>query len=155
MLFPGWTDVKVRLDASVKTLIWSVIATGATVVAAALLCAALFIWIDGHLGPIWACLVLGGVFLLVVCIAVAAMISIRRRQARMLPVRSRSAAALNQGVATLLRDPAVLNSVLQVTRMRGLKRAMPLAVLAAFLVGVALSRSASRDGEDSKSTSSN
>lgn len=155
MLFPGWTDVKVRLDAGVKTLIWSVIATGAAVVAVALLCAALFIWIDGHLGPIWACLVLGGVFLLVVCIAALAIVLIRRRQARMLAVSSQSAAALNQGGTTLLRDPTVLNLVLQVARMLGLKRAIPLAVLGALLVGVALSRSASRDGDASKSPSSN
>jgi len=148
VLFPGWTEVKLRLDAGVKTLIWSVIATSAAVVAVALLCAALFIWIDGYLGPIWACLLLGGVFLLVVGMAAVAIVLIRRRQARILAVRKQSA-------ATLLRDPAVVNLVLQVGRTLGLRRAIPLAVLGAFLVGVVLSRSASRDGDASKSSSTN
>jgi hypothetical protein len=146
VLFPGWTEVKVRLDAGVKTLIWSAIATGAAVVAIGLLCAALFIWIDGLFGAIWACLALGGVFLLVVCIATVAIVSIRRRQARMLAVRKQSA-------ATIFRDPAVLTLALQVGRTLGLKRAIPLGLLAAFLVGIVLSRPASRDGAASKADS--
>ena len=146
MLLPGWTDVKVRFDAGVKTLIWGVIAISAAVVAVGLLCAALFIWIDARFGPIWACVALAGAFLFVVCIAGAAIASIRRRQARMLAVRKQSA-------ATLLRDPAILTLALQVGRTLGFKRAIPLAVLGAFLVGVVLSRSASRNSEASLSDS--
>ena len=143
MLFPGWTEVRVRLDAGMKTLIWSLIATSAAVVAIGLLCAALFIWIDGHFGPIWACLALGGVFLLVAGIALVVIGSIRRRQARMLAARKQSA-------ATLLRDPAVLTLALQIGRTLGLKRAIPLALLGAFVVGIVLSRPTSRDGGASK-----
>jgi hypothetical protein len=143
---PGWTQVKGRFDAGVKALIWGVIATSAAVAAMGLLCAALFIWIDGRFGPIWACVALAGVFLLVVCIAITAIVSIRRRQARMLAVRKQSA-------ATLLRDPEVLTLALQVGRTLGFKRALPLALLGAFLVGVVLSRSASRNREASPSDS--
>jgi hypothetical protein len=143
---PGWTEVKGRLDAGVKALIWGVIAASAAAAAVGLLCAALFIWIDGRFGPIWACVALAGVFLLVVCIAIAVIVSIRRRQARMLAVRRQSA-------ATLLRDPEVLTLALQVGRTLGFKRALPLALLGAFLVGVVLSRSASRDRKASPSDS--
>ena len=146
MLLPGWTELKVRLDAGVKAVIWGVIATSAGVVAIGLLCAALFIWIDGRFGPIWACVALAGAFLLVVCIATAAIVSIRRRQARVLTARKQSA-------ATLLRDPAVLTLALQVGRTLGFKRVIPLALLGAFVVGVVLSRSASRDREASSSDS--
>jgi hypothetical protein len=139
---PGWTEVKGRLDAGVKALIWGAIATSAAVAAVGLLCAALFIWIDGRFGPIWACVALAGAFLLVVCIAIAVMISIRRRQARMLAVRKQSA-------ATLLRDPEMLTLALQVSRTLGLKRVLPLALVGAFLVGIALSRSAARNREAS------
>jgi hypothetical protein len=144
VLLPGWTEVKVRLDAGVKALIWGVVATSAAVVAVGLLCAALFIWIDGRFGPIWACIALAGAFLLVVCIATAAIVSIRRRQARVLAARKQSA-------ATLLRDPAVLTMALQVGRTLGFKRAIPLALIGAFLVGVVLSRSAARDRQASPS----
>jgi hypothetical protein len=143
---PGWTEVKVRLDAGRKTLIWVVVAIGAASVAVGLLCAALFIWMDEHFGPIWACLTLAGAFLLVVCIAVSAIVSIRRRQARILAVRKQSA-------ATLLRDPTVLSIALQVGRTLGFKRAIPLALVGAFLVGMVLSRSAPRDGGASQSAS--
>jgi len=143
---PGWTEVKLRLDAGRKTLIWVVVAVGAAAVAVGLLCAALFIWIDERFGPIWACLTLAAAFLLVVCIAAAAIVSIRRRQARILAVRKQSA-------ATLLRDPTVLSIALQVGRTLGFKRAIPLALVGAFLVGMVLSRSAPRDGGASQSAS--
>src|SRR5262249_19743572 len=105
---------------------------GAAVVAVGLLCAALFIWVGGNLGPIWACLALAGAFLLVVLIATAAIVAIRRRQARVLAVRRQSA-------ATLLRDPTVLTLALQVGRTLGFKRVIPVALLGAFLVGMVLS----------------
>ena len=146
MQFPGWTEVKLRLDAGRKTLIWAVVAMGAAVVAVGLLCAALFIWIDEHFGPIWACLALAGAFLLVVAVATAAIVAIRRRQARVLAVRKQSA-------ATLLRDPTVLTLALQVGRTLGFKRVIPVALLGAFLVGMVLSRSGARDGGDSQSDS--
>ena len=144
MQFPGWTEVKLRLDAGAKTLIWGAVATIAAVVAVGLLCAALFIWIDERFGPIWACFALAGVFLLVVCVAAVAIVAIRRRQARILAVRKQSA-------ATLLRDPAVLTLALQVGRTLGFRRAIPLALLGAFLVGVVLSRSAARNASQSAS----
>ena len=146
MLFPGWTEVKVRFDAGMKALIWSMIATTAAVVAVGLLCAALFIAIDERFGPIWACIVLAGVFLFVVCIATAAIVSIRRRRERMLAVRKQSA-------APLLRDPAVLSLALQMGRTLGFKRAIPLVLVGAFLVGMVLSRAASRDSDASQSDS--
>jgi hypothetical protein len=129
-----------------KALIWGVIAASAAAVAVGLLCAALFIWIDGWYGPIWACIVLAGAFLLVVCIAAAAIASIRRRRARVLAVRQQSA-------PPLLRDPAVLSLALQMGRTLGFKRAIPLVLVGAFLVGVVLSRSASRDSDASQSDS--
>jgi hypothetical protein len=143
---PGWTEFKGRLDAGMKALIWVAIATSAAAAAVGLLCAALFIWIDGRFGPIWACVALAGGFLLVVCIAIAVIVSIRRRQARMLAIRKQSA-------ATLLRDPEILTLALQVSRTLGLKRALPLVLVGAFLVGVVLSRSAARNREASPSDS--
>lgn len=146
MPLPGWPEVKGRLDAGVKAFIWGVVAASAAAAAVGLLCAALFIWIDGRFGPIWACVALAGVFLLVVGIAIAVIVAIRRRQARRLAVRKQSA-------ATLLRDPEVLTLALQVGRTLGFKRALPLALLGAFLVGVVLSRSASRERKASPSDS--
>jgi hypothetical protein len=52
-----------------------------------------------------------------------------------------------------LRDPAVLSLALQMGRTLGFKRAIPLVLVGAFLVGVVLSRSASRDSDASQSDS--
>lgn len=140
-MFPGWTEVRARLDAGMKTLILSVVAASAAVAVVGLWCAALFIWVDGRFGATVACLVLGGVFFLTVCIAVVAIVLIRRRQARILAARKPSPAT------NLLGDPAVLNLALQVGRALGPKRAIPLALLGAFLVSIVLTRSASGDSE--------
>jgi heme/copper-type cytochrome/quinol oxidase subunit 2 len=136
-VLPGVRDLKERLDAAVKTSAWSVVAAAAALTMLGFLCAALFLYLQDSHGPIVACLILAGVFLLVVLIAIAVIVLLRRRQAR-------ARAQANQAAAHWLRDPVVITTALQVARTLGFRRAAPVLLLGAFMMGLMLSRTAAK-----------
>ena len=137
-MLPGVRDLKERLDAAVKTSAWSAVAVAAALTMLGFLCAALFLYLQNWRGPIVACLILAGAFLLVALIAIAAIALLRQRQARL----ARARAQANQAAGQWLRDPVVLTTALQVARTLGLRRAAPLLLVGAFVVGLVLSRTA-------------
>ena len=137
-MLPGVRDLKERLDAAVKTSAWSAVAGAAALTMLGFLCAALFLYLQNWRGPIVACLILAGVFLLVVLIAIVAIALLRQRQARL----ARARAQANQAAGQWLRDPVVITAALQVARTLGLRRAAPLLLVGAFVVGLVLSRTA-------------
>ena len=140
-MLPGVRDLKERLDAAVKTSAWSAVAAAAGLVMLGFLCAALFLYLQDWRGPIVACLLLAGAFLLVVLIAISAIAIVRQRQARL----ARARAIANQAAASQwLRDPMVVTTALQVARTLGLRRAAPVLLLGAFVVGLVLSRTAAK-----------
>ncbi len=141
-MLPAVRDLKERLDAAVKTSAWSVVAGLAALVMLGFLCAALFLYLQDWRGPIVACLILAGAFLLVVLIAVAAIALVRQRQARLARVRAEA----NRATGQWLRDPVVMTTALQVARTLGLRRAAPVLLLGAFVVGLVLSRTAAKTG---------
>ena len=136
-MLPGLASVKQSIDAAMRTALWGVVGAGAAVVTAGFLCAALFIWIDDRQGAIAACLVLGGVFMLMAIISMIAMVMIRKRQAELAALRAQSAAAW--------RDRSLIAAGLEVGRALGYTRVGPLLLLGAFVIGLALSRPR-RDG---------
>jgi Putative Actinobacterial Holin-X, holin superfamily III len=140
-VFPIVRDVKERIDTAVKMTGWCVIAGAAALVMLGFFCAALFLWIVERNGPIVACLVLGGVFLLIMIIAAIALANVRRRRAQ----RARLARA--NASAQWWRDPAVIATGLQVGRTLGAGRALPLVLLGAFALGLVLSRPGGRSGK--------
>src|SRR6266487_3128333 len=139
-LLPGVRDLKERLDAAMKTGAWSTVAGVAALVMLGFLCAALFLYLQNWRGSIVACLILAGAFLLVVPIAAIALV--RRRQAQL----ARARAQANQAAGQWLRDPVVVTTALQVARALGLRRAAPVLLLGAFVVGLVLSRTAAKAG---------
>jgi len=141
-LLPGVRDLKERLDAAMKTGAWSTVAGVAALVMLGFLCAALFLYLQNWRGSIVACLILAGAFLLVVLIAIAAIALVRRRQAQL----ARARAQANQAAGQWLRDPVVVTTALQVARALGLRRAAPVLLLGAFVVGLVLSRTAAKAG---------
>jgi heme/copper-type cytochrome/quinol oxidase subunit 2 len=139
-VLPGVRDLRERLDAAVKTSAWSVVAAAAALTMLGFLCAALFLYLQDSRGPIIACLILAGVFLLVVLIAIAVIVLLRQRQAR----QARARAQANQAAAHWLRDPVVITTALQVARTLGFRRAAPVLLLGAFMMGLMLSRTAAK-----------
>jgi type VI protein secretion system component VasK len=140
-VLPGVRDLKERLDAAVKTSAWSAVAGLAALIMLGFLCAALFLYLQDWRGPIVACLILAGGFLVVVLIAVTAIALVRQRQARLARARAQQA---NQAAGQWLRDPVVMTTALQVARTLGLRRAAPVLLLGAFVVGLVLSRTAAK-----------
>jgi protein-S-isoprenylcysteine O-methyltransferase Ste14 len=139
-VLPGVRDLRERLDAAVKTSAWSAVAAAAALVMLGFLSAALFLYLQNWRGPIVACLILAGAFLLVILIAVAAIALVRQRQARL----ARARAQANQAAGQWLRDPMVVATALQVARTLGLRRAAPVLLLGAFVVGLLLSRTSAK-----------
>lgn len=141
-MLPAVRDLKERLDAALKTSAWSAVAGLAALVMLGFLCAALFLYLQHWRGAIVACLILAGAFLLVVLIAVAAIAVVRQRQERL----ARARAEANRAAGQWLRDPVVMTTALQVARTLGLRRAAPVLLLGAFIVGLVLSRTAAKTG---------
>jgi len=141
-VLPAVRDLKERLDAALKTSAWSAVAGLAALVMLGFLCAALFLYLQHWRGAIVACLILAGAFLLVVLIAVAAIALVRQRQERL----ARARAEANRAAGQWLRDPVVMTTALQVARTLGLRRAAPVLLLGAFIVGLVLSRTAAKTG---------
>jgi MFS family permease len=139
-VLPGVRDLKERLDAAVKTSAWSAVAVAAALTMLGFLCAALFLYLQNWRGSIVACLILAGAFLLVVLIAIVAIALLRQRQARL----ARARAQANQAAGQWLRDPVVVTTALQLARTLGLRRAAPMLLLGAFVVGLVLSRTAAK-----------
>jgi hypothetical protein len=130
-------DLRRRISATVQSAACSAVAAVAALVMAAFLCAALFVWVESLLGRLIACLVLAGLFLLLAIIVALVGAGIRRAEARRAQLRAES-------LVWMWRDPAVISAGLRLGRTLGLRRAAPLAIIAAFVIGVLLSRSARR-----------
>jgi hypothetical protein len=140
-VLPVVRDVKDRIDAAMKATGWCAIAGAAALVMLGFFCAALFLWMAERNGPIVACPVLGGIFLLIMIIAAIAFANLRRRRVQ----RARLARA--NAAAQWWRDPAVIATGLQIARTLGIGRTLPLVLLGAFAMGLVLSRPGARSGE--------
>jgi hypothetical protein len=130
-------DLKQRIGAVVQSAVWTGLAGVFGLVMAGFLCAALFVWIQSLWGGLAACLLLAGLFLLLAIGSLLIAGGIRRAEARRAALRA-------QSMAVMWRDPAVISAGLRLGRQLGLKRAAPLALLGAFVIGLVMSRSARR-----------
>ena len=113
----------------------------ALLVAAGFLCAAAFVVVLQSYGPVVACLVLAGIFILVAIIA-GVIYAIRKRQMEA-RARERRARAPH-----LLADPLVLTTGLQLVRTIGLKRLIPLIAIGGVALGLLATRTAAQDAQD-------
>jgi uncharacterized membrane protein len=110
----------------------------ALVIAAGFLFAAAFVVVSEHYGPLVACLVLTGIFLLFAVIA-GIIYAVRKHQDQE-RARQRRAKA-----AQLLADPLVVTTGLQVVRAIGLKRLIPLLAVGGVAIGYFMTRGAAQD----------
>lgn len=113
------------------------VAMGVTVlIALAFLCAAFFVWVQQTYGPIWACLACAALFVVVALIAAALYVT-RKRQMRLRAEEMARAAR-----QSLLTNPAMLATGLQLVRAIGVKRLVPILALGGLALGLMASRSA-------------
>ena len=113
----------------------------ALLIAAGFLCAAAFVVVLESYGPVAACLVLAGVFILIAAIA-GVIYGVRKRQIASRARRQRARAT------NLLADPLVLTTGLQLARSIGLKRLIPLLAIGGVALGFFATRATAQDAQD-------
>jgi hypothetical protein len=111
----------------------------ALLIAGVFLCAAGFIAIAREYGSIYACLAGAALFLVVALVVLA----IHGEQKRRAEVRRKEAAKRTS--QSILTDPALLATGLQLVRVVGIKRLLPVVVLGGLVLGLMASR---RDHSD-------
>jgi membrane protein YdbS with pleckstrin-like domain len=113
------------------------VAMGVTLlIALAFLCAAFFVWVQQTYGPIWACVACAALFVVVALIAAALYVT-RKRQMRLRAEEMARAAR-----QSLLTNPAMLATGLQLVRAIGVKRLVPILAIGGLALGLMASRSA-------------
>jgi hypothetical protein len=100
----------------------------------AFLCAAAFVAVLDRYGPIVACLAGAAVFFIVALVA-SGIYLVRKRQ-----LRAQAAARAKATTHSLLTDPALLATGLQIVRLVGVKRLIPLLAVGGLALGLLASR---------------
>ncbi|HVX79718.1 MAG TPA: hypothetical protein VHB49_26590 [Bradyrhizobium sp.] len=118
------------------------IAALALLVAASFLCAAAFVFVLQKYGPVEACLA-GAAFFFVITLIVAAIYVVRKNQAK-----ARAAAAAKAAAQSPLADPMLAALAIQLIRVVGVKRVIPLLAVGGLALGLLAGRSAARQSRD-------
>lgn len=136
-------DLKAGAGARMRLTELRLWATGALIVALLFLCAAGFIAIEETYGAVEACLACAALFVVIALVVIAVRSEFKRRDdAR------RAEAAKRAAQQSLLTDPALLAAGLQLARVIGVKRLLPVVVLGGLALGLMASRSAASPTDD-------
>ncbi|WP_028138510.1 hypothetical protein [Bradyrhizobium japonicum] len=109
------------------------------------LCAAAFISVLNNYGPVQACLAGAGVFFLLTLAAAVSYWAYKRelrKQAQIAAERAAKAAA-----SSMLADPMLLATGLQIVRAIGVKRLLPILAIGGVALGILASRAAGMSDE--------
>lgn len=134
-MFQRWIDdFKAESSVVVRLSALATAAGVALVITTAFLCAALFVLVHQHYGAIYACL--AGAALFFVLTLVSAVCYWATKRSRRIKTAEDAKAAAKSTAKTLLNDPATLAIALQVTRMIGVKRLLPLLAIGGVALGI-------------------
>lgn len=137
MLAGPLAELKARLDVSLRAAAWGAVAALAGVVAMLFFCIALFAWLAQQYGSITAGLVIGGIFLLITLTTGVVCMTVRRKRVK---TRASEAAA----GSNCWQDPALLLTGLQIARMIGVRRLLPIAIVGGIAAGLLSSQKSSK-----------
>lgn len=129
MLAGPLADFKARFNLSLRAAAWGAVAALAGAVAMLFFCISLFAWLAQQYGSITAGLVLGGIFLLIMLTTGITCIMIRRKRLRS---QAREAATGSKW----WQDPALVLTGLEITRMIGVRRLVPIAIVGGIAAGL-------------------
>jgi hypothetical protein len=105
----------------------------------AFLCAAAFVAVLNRYGPVEACFAGAAIFF--ICTLIAAVIYlVRKRQ-----IEERAAARAKAAANSLLADPALLATGIQLVRLVGVKRLVPILAIGGLALGLMAARSQAGD----------
>lgn len=144
-MFQRWIDdFKTNTSTTLRLSALVVINIVALAIALVFLCAAGFIYISREYGSIYACLAGAALFLVVALVVLA----IHGEQKRRAEARRKEAA--KRASQSILTDPAMLATGLQLARVIGIKRLLPVIALGGLALGLMASRrdNSSDEAED-------
>jgi len=127
-------DLKAKVNSALRLTSLAAVAAAALLIALGFLCAAAFIFLLDRYGAVQACLAGAGLFFIVTLIAAIAYIVRKRR------IEARAAARTKSAAQSLLADPAMLGTAVQVIRLVGVKRLLPILALGGLAFGLMASR---------------
>ncbi|QPF84193.1 hypothetical protein IC762_32010 [Bradyrhizobium genosp. L] len=107
----------------------------------AFLCAAAFVFVLQHYGPVEACLAGAALFFVVTLIA-AGVYATRKRE-----MRRRAERAAKATAAAAFADPVMIATGLQIIRAIGVKRLIPILAIGGLALGLMASRGAAGSSE--------
>ena len=134
-MFQRWIDdFKTNTATTVRLSALVVVNAVALAIALIFLCAAGFIYLSREYGSIYACLAGAALFLAVALVVLAIHGEMKRRA----EVRRKEAA--RRASQSILSDPALLATGLQLARVIGVKRLLPVIVLGGLALGLMAAR---------------
>ncbi|PSO21177.1 hypothetical protein [Bradyrhizobium sp. MOS003] len=107
------------------------------------LCAAAFISVLNKYGPVQACLAGAGVFFLLTLAAVVSYWAYKRELRKQAQIAAERAA--KSSAQTMLADPMLLATGLQIVRAIGVKRLLPILAIGGVALGIMASRAGAPD----------
>jgi hypothetical protein len=139
MLQRFFDDLKSSAGSAVRQVSLAAIAAICLFITIAFLCGAAFVAVLNRYGPTEACLAGAAVFFVVTLIAAGTYL-VRKRQ-----IEARAAARAQAAARSLFTDPAVLASGIQIARLLGIKRLVPILAIGGLALGLMASRSQAAD----------
>lgn len=145
-MFQRWIDdFKDSIASALRLGSLAAAAAIALFIALGFLCAALFVFVLEHYGPVQACLAGAAVFLAVTLIAAICYV-LRRNQ-----IRAEAERAPKSAAPSMLTDPTLLAAGLQIVRAVGVKRLIPIIAVAGLALGLMASRGAAASSRPDES----
>jgi hypothetical protein len=134
-------DLQTRAGTAARLTTLASAAGLALLIATSFFAAAAFVFVQQQEGTVVACLAAGTVFLGVALIAAGCYMAKKRQERLRLEQAAREAAQSAKSTAsTILSDPAALAVGLQLVRMIGVKRLIPLLAIGGVALGVMASQ---------------
>lgn len=131
-------DVRISTGTAVRQTSLAAMSALCLFITTAFLCAAAFIAVLNRYGPMEACFAGAGIFFVVTLIAAGTyMVRKRQMEAR---AAARAKAAASSAASSMLADPALLMTGLQIVRAVGFKRLIPILAIGGIALGVMAGR---------------
>lgn len=140
-------DVKQSIGSALRLTSLAAAAAVALLITIAFLCAAAFVYVLQHYGAVEACLSGAAVFLVVTLIVIV-VYTVRKRE--MQRRAEKAAKAAKSAAATMLANPALIATGLQIARAIGGKRLIPILAVGGLALGLMASRSAARSSDEAE-----
>jgi hypothetical protein len=147
-------SVQMKVHATLRSVVWTLVMAAALFAAVICGAAVLFLWLSQNYGVVEAWMALGAGFVMIALFALIAN-AISKGRARRREILANAAtrhsapgARLLNDPVSLLKDPAMLLTGLQIVRIIGIRRILPLLLVGGVAAGFLLNRNDQADEPD-------